>query len=130
MTPEMEMVAALGDEVAAAAFVRENLLGGGGLGALRSDCYPVDAVLRVHGELAGSALAGRLEEGVAACLTDPEPFVRAQALVFLRARPCPAGQRRIRELVAGDRGLFRGVPDPLQPGAELEQQLLTLHAAG
>jgi hypothetical protein len=130
VTPEMEMVAGLGDEAAVAAFVRENLLGGGGLGALRSDCYPVDAVLRVHGELAGSVLAGRLEGGVAACLTDPEPFVRSQALVFFRVRRCPAGLRRIRELVAGDRQLFRGVPDPLQPGTDLEQQLLAVASAG
>jgi len=120
------MVAALDGAAEVAAFARENLLGGG-LGALRSDCYPVDAVLRVHAELAGSAAAGRLEEGVAACLCDPDPLVRSQALVFFRARPCPAGDRRIRELVAGDRALFRGVPDPLQPGTDLERQLLELN---
>lgn len=123
------MVAALDGAAEVAAFARENLLGGGGLGGPRSDCYPVDAVLRVHGELAGSPLAGRLEEGVAACLTDPDPFVRSGALVFFRARRCPAGDRRIGELVAGDRRLFRGVPDPLQPGADLEQQLLAVHSA-
>jgi len=78
------MIAALDGAADAAAFARENLLGGGGLGGLRSDCYPVDAVLRVHGELAGSPLAGRLEEGVAACLSDPDPFVRSQALMFFR----------------------------------------------
>jgi hypothetical protein len=124
------MVAVLEGEAEVAAFVRENLLGGGGLGGLRSDCYPVDAVLRVHGELSGSPLAVRLEEGVAACLTDPDPFVRSQALVFFRVHRCPAGDRRIGELAAGDRRLFRGVPDPLQPGADLEQQLLALRAPG
>lgn len=76
------MVAALDGEAEVAAFARGNLLGGGGLGALRSDCYPVDAVLRVHAELAGTAAAGRLEEGVAVCLSDPDPFVRSQALMF------------------------------------------------
>ncbi|HEY7879612.1 MAG TPA: hypothetical protein VID31_02135, partial [Streptosporangiaceae bacterium] len=60
MTPEAAMVAALDGEAEVAAFARGNLLGGGGLGALRSDCYPVDAVLRVHAELAGTAAAGRL----------------------------------------------------------------------
>ena len=35
------MVAALDGEAEVVAFARENLLGGGGLGALRSDCYPV-----------------------------------------------------------------------------------------
>jgi len=78
------MVAALDGAAEAAAFARENLLGGGGLGALRSDCYPVDAVLRVHAELAGTAAAARLEEGVAACLTDLDPFVREQAQMFFR----------------------------------------------
>jgi hypothetical protein len=78
------MVAALDGAAEAVAFARENLLGGGGLGALRSDCYPVDAVLRVHAELAGTAAAGRLEGGVAACLSDPDPFVRSQALMFFR----------------------------------------------
>jgi hypothetical protein len=126
----MEMVAGLEGGAAVAAFVRENLMGGGGLGALRSDCYPVDAVLRLHHELAGLVLAGRLEAGVAACLSDPEPFVRAQALVFFRVRRCPAGVLRVRELVAGDRQLFRGVPDPLQPGADLEQLLLEVASAG
>jgi hypothetical protein len=28
------------------------------------------------------AAAGRLEEGVAACLSDPDPFARSQALMF------------------------------------------------
>jgi hypothetical protein len=72
-----------------AAFARENLAGGGGLGSLRSDCFPVDAVLRLRAELAGSPLAARLDDGVAACLADPDPFVRAQAAVFCGAYPPP-----------------------------------------
>lgn len=86
MTPEAAMVAALDGAAEMTAFVRANLLGGGGLGSLRSDCFPVDAVLRVHGELAGSPLAARLEEGVAACLSDQDPFVREQARTFFQVR--------------------------------------------
>jgi hypothetical protein len=85
----MELVAALGSPAEVAAFVRQNLRGGGALGALRSDCWPVDAVLRVHSELAGSPLAARLEDGVAACLTDQDPFVRSQAQMFFEIRPRP-----------------------------------------
>jgi hypothetical protein len=70
-----------------AAFARAALAGGGGLGSLRSDCFPVDAVLRLRAELAGggSPLAALLDEGVAACLADPDPFIRDQAAVYCRA---------------------------------------------
>jgi hypothetical protein len=107
--------------------VRNSLLGGV-LGALRGDCYPLDAVERVHHELTGSPYAGRWEHGVAACLTDPDPFVRAQALLFFQAHPHAGGAGRVRELLAGDRDLFRGVPDPLSPGSDLEARLLATFA--
>lgn len=109
-----------------AELVRKNLAGAGGLGSLRSDNFPLDVILRVHAELAGSPYAQLLERGVAACLTDPDPFVRAQALTFFQVHPCTAADERVDQLLAGDRRLFRGVPDPVHPGTDLEQQLLAL----
>jgi hypothetical protein len=82
-----------------AGLVRENLLGDGGLGSLRGDCFPLDSIEPVHAELAGSPYADRLEHGVAACLTDPDPFVRAQALVFFQSHPCAAGAERLGRIV-------------------------------
>jgi hypothetical protein len=62
------------------------LLGTAG-GALRSDCFPLDWVLRVYHELAGSPYADILAHGVAACLAAPEPEVREQARIFFEALP-------------------------------------------
>ena len=56
-------------------------------GALRSDCFPLDWVLRVYSELAGSPYAEMLAHGVAACLTAAEPEVREQARIFFEAHP-------------------------------------------
>lgn len=111
------------------ALVHDVLRGQGGVGALPSDHLPLDWVTRAYAELAGSPYADRLAEGVAACLTAPEPEVRGQALVFFQSHPRAAGGERVRELVAGDRALFRGVPDPIHPGTDLDWQLLAALAA-
>lgn len=111
------------------AFVRDVLLGGGGVGSLRSDSEPLDWVFRAYKALAGSPYAGRLARGVAACLTAPEPEVRAQALVFFQTHPDAEGGERVCELVAGDRRLFRGVTNPMHPRSDLDRQLLTALAA-
>jgi hypothetical protein len=108
--------------------VHDALLGRVG-GGLRSDGAPIDWVFRAHTELAGSVYADRLAQGVSTCLTAPEPGVRAQALVFYQARPDAAGAGRLLDLVAGDRALFRGVPDPYRPDTDLEWQLLSALAA-
>ena len=129
MTPRTIDGVTLSDDTDFAAFARDVLRGGGGVSALRSDNQPLDWILRAVRELAGSPHADRLAEGVAACLTAPEPEVRAQALIFFQANPRAAGGERVRELVAGDRALFRGVPDPVHPGTDLEWQLLAALAA-
>ena len=107
-----------------AAFARDVLLGGGGVGSRPGDHQPLDWILRAYAELAGSPYADRLADGVAACLTAPEPAVRGQALVFFQSQPRAPGGDRVCDLVAGDRTLFRGVPDPIHPGTDLDWQLL------
>jgi hypothetical protein len=103
------------------------LLGTAG-GALRSDCFPVDWVFRAYHEVAGTRYADLLAYGVAACLTAPEPEVRAQALIFFGAEPAAAGGERLAAVAAANRDLFAGVPDPMQPGGDLEQRLLSVLA--
>jgi hypothetical protein len=111
------------------AFARDVLRGEGGVGSRPSDHQPLDWILRAYPQLAGSPYADRLARGVAACLTAPEPAVRAQALVFFQSQPRAAGGDRVCDLVAGDRRLFRGVPDPIHPGTDLDWQLLAALAA-
>jgi len=109
-------------------FVRlahDALLGDVG-GSLRSDSAPVDWVARAYAALAGSEYADRLAHGVSACLTAPEPEVRAQALIFFRSRADAPGAGRVVDLVAGDRTLFQDVPNPYSPGTDLDWHLLDL----
>lgn len=120
---------AVTDQTDFAAFVRDVLRGGGGVGAHRGDSQPLDWILRAYTELASSPYADRLARGVADCLAAPEPEVRAQALVFFQAHPRAAGGERVRDLMVGDRRLFRGVRDPVHPGTDLEWQLLVALAA-
>jgi hypothetical protein len=120
----------LGDATDFAALAHEVLLGGGGVGARRSDNFPLDWILRAYDELAGSPYADRLARGVASCLTAPEAEVRAQALVFFQRHPAgPAGERIDELVAAGDRTLFAEVPDPVHPGTDLSWQLLAALAA-
>lgn len=119
----------LTDQTDFAALARDVLRGGGAGGARRGDSQPLDWILRAYQELASSPYAERLAHGVASCLNAPEPAVRSQALVFFQGNPRAAGGERVRDLVAGDRRLFRGVPDPVHPGTDLEWQLLAALAA-
>lgn len=119
----------LTDQTDFAAFVRDVLRGGGGVGSLRGDAQPLDWVLRAQTELAGSPYADRLTRGVAECMTAQEPEVRAQALTFFQLHPRAAGGERVRDLVTGDRRRFKGVPDPVHPGTDLDWQLLGALAA-
>ena len=107
------------------------LRGGGQFGSRRGDNFPVDWIFRAYDELKArsSPFADRPAAGVAACLTAPEPEVRAQALVFFQRHPRAAGGERVVDLVAGDRELFAGVPDPVYPCTDLFWQLLAALAA-
>jgi len=107
-TPMIVDGLALSDQTDFAALAREALLGGGGLGGLPNDVLPLDAVDRLHADLAGTPYADRLSRGIAASL-DAEPFVRYQALLFFEKHPQAAGAERIDDIVAGDRSLFEGV---------------------
>jgi predicted DNA-binding WGR domain protein len=92
-----------------AAIAHDNLHGGGGLGGLPADCSPLDAVVRFYDDLRGTPHADRLSEGISACMTDPNPYVRFQALIFFENHPEAAGAARVEEIVTGDRSLFDGV---------------------
>jgi hypothetical protein len=112
-----------------AALARDVLLGGGGYGSLPSDSFPLDWIFRGYRELLGTPFADLLSRGVAACLTAPEPDVRAQALIFFQSSPFAAGGERVDELLAGDRVLFTGITAPMFPGADLEWHLRAASAA-
>lgn len=117
------------DETDTDQVAHDALSGSGGLGSFPSDNAPVDWIFRAYPALTGTPYADRLARGVAACLTDPDPLVRAQALLFFTAEPRAAGGERIAELAAGDRAGFAGVPDPLAPGTDLERRLFDALAA-
>ena len=114
----------LSDTTDFAALLSDILRGGGGAGALRSDMMPLDWVARVYPTLLGGPYADRFSDGVAACLTAPEPFVRHQALLFFEQFPHAHGGDRIEELVDGDRALFAGVREPPTSDTDLEWSLL------
>jgi hypothetical protein len=98
-------------------------------GSYPSDNMPLDWIFRAYEQVSGTPFAGRLSRAVAGCLTCVEPDVRAQALVFFQSQPRAAGGERILDLLAGDRALFAGVPDPLHPDVDLDWQLLAALAA-
>ena len=112
------------DETDIEKIARDALSGSGGFGSYPRDRAPVDWIFRAYPELIGTPYADRLAHGVAVCLTDAEPEIRAQALLFFECQPLAAGGERLVELAAGDRALFAGVPDPLRTGVDLEWQLL------
>jgi hypothetical protein len=112
-----------------AALVHDVLLGGGVVGSLPSDCFPVDWVFRAYRELRGTPFADLLSLGVAACLTAPEPDIRAQALIFFQSEPDAAGSACVDDLLAGDRALFAGITAPMFPGADLEWHVRAASAA-
>jgi hypothetical protein len=93
-------------------------------GAMRWDVSALNGVERVLDLLRETPHAQRLVEGIAACLTDPDPLVRSEALTFFSSHPRAAGAERIVDLVAGDRALFAGVPDPMRASGTLEDELL------
>jgi hypothetical protein len=91
LAPRMVDTVMLTEQTDFADLAHRALLGTVG-GSLRSDCFPLDWVFRVYRELAGSPYADLLAQGVAACLTAPEPEVRSQARIFFKAEPAPGGK--------------------------------------
>jgi hypothetical protein len=69
------------------ALVHDILLGGGGVGSLRSDNFPLDWVFRAYEYLRGTPYAGLLAGGVAANLEAAEAEVRDQARIFFEHHP-------------------------------------------
>ena len=95
LTPRIIDNVTLTEQTDFPAFVREVLLGCGGVGSLRSDSEPLDWIFRAYKAVAGSPYAGLLARGVAACMTAPEPEVRAQALVFFQTHADAEGGERV-----------------------------------
>jgi len=74
---------------------------------------PAGWVLKLYLLLDGTSPAVTVGQVVAAGLTDPDPVVRLGALRFFARAPGAPGAERIEELVlAKDRRLYQGVPDP------------------
>lgn len=106
---------------------REGLRGSRG-GGMSSDAAPVDWLVRAYPLLRGTPYADRFSRAVAACLTDDDPFVRAQALKFFEHFASAAGGERVVELASGPRTLFAKIANPSSPDTTLEWQLL--HTVG
>ena len=88
-------------------------------GGLPSDSSPLDWLWRAFPLIQQTAYADQFSEGIAACLTDADPVVRAGSLTFFGQFPAAKGARRVLELARGDRSRFDGIPDPTSPGYDL-----------
>ncbi len=117
------------DELDFEALAHHVLSGRGGYGSLRNDNYPLDWIERAYRQVEQTPYAVRLAHGVAQCLTAPEPLIRSQAMIFFQGHRHAACGNRVVTLLAGDRSLFAGVPDPIHPDVDLESRLLATLAA-
>ena len=86
--------------------------------------HPLESVMKAFRKHLGTPRGDRFSRGVAACLTDDDPRVRAQALLFFEAFPEAAGAELLVTLARSRRTLFAGVPNPFAPSLDLEWQLL------
>lgn len=92
------------------------------------DRFNLSALLRIHDLLERGPLAASLQRGVIACLDDPEPLVRVQALAFL-SEHLPGGEAevdRVLDVLGSRPELFTGIPHPMHAGRELEWEALRL----
>jgi hypothetical protein len=104
--------------------VHDALAGKGGFGSHKYDIAPLDWVLRAYRQVRGTPVADRIGRGVATNLTDEDPAIRSQAIMFFPDFPEAAGIERLTDLVAGDRSLFADIPDPYHTSVDLEASLL------
>ncbi|MBI2566944.1 MAG: hypothetical protein HYV63_07945 [Candidatus Schekmanbacteria bacterium] len=104
--------------------IRRRLLAGPTLGPEASANGAGVWLASLYARLAGGPAEGDVSRAVAACLSDPEPRVRAWAVSFFRSFPRAEGGERIQDLLKGDRSLFRGVADPTTLNSTLEASLL------
>lgn len=107
------------------AFVQDVLAGKSGVPALPDDPMPVAWLDRTYPRLAGTAYADKLSGAVADCLSDADPSVRLQALMFFEHNPTASGGDRVIAFARNQQGHFQGVPNPEHPSVDLGWQLLT-----
>jgi hypothetical protein len=103
-----------------ATFARDVLRGGAGTGSLPTDMLPLDWVFRAWPQLKVSLYGERLSLALSECLTDADPLVRVQALMFFARHPDASGAERVVKLASGDMRLFVGVANPLGASTDLE----------
>jgi len=77
-------------------------------GSLPSDLDALDWVERVYQALEGSPYHDRLARAISVCLTDDDPVVRREALMFFEQFPQAAGGERILDLASDDRSRLFG----------------------
>jgi hypothetical protein len=111
----------MSDLSALVASIRANLQGSGSLPSEPADHAPLDSVLRAYQSVADR---GTFSRAVAACLTDEDASVRAQAALFFEKFPDAAGGEELVKVAEASRALYAGVPNPWMPGNDLEWQLL------
>lgn len=107
------------------AFVRDVLAGKSGVPERPDDPLPVAWLDRAYPRLAPTPYADKLGRAVADALTDADPSVRLQALMFFEHNPTAAGADRVVVLARNQHAQFHGVPNPEHPSVDLEWQLLT-----
>lgn len=104
--------------------IRENLAGGGAFPTDPSDLSPLRKVERVYRSAFGTGDAEPFARGVLACVTDPDPAIRARALSFFETFPDAAGARDMLSLARARPELFVGIRNDWTAGPDLEWQLL------
>lgn len=92
--------------------VRDVLAGGSAFGMDPNDVAPLNAVDRKYDSLPGTPKEDELTQGVAACLHDPDPSVRGQALIFFENHPKAAGGEELPSCAPAPRNPTTSVPNP------------------
>src|SRR3954447_12749520 len=106
-------------------FVRDVMMNKSGIPERPDDPLPVAWLDRTYPRLAATPWAEQLSLAIAANITDSDPAVRNQALMFFEMHPTAPGSERVIELARKQNPLFHGTTDPEHPSVDLEWQLLT-----